>query len=125
MLSADEKAVLESLQDYERRINEILDLLGERSSIPIEDESRLKDLLTSLKSDMKAAGRRGKVNDDGLPQTEAEASYFAGTLAGALTHFSIRTNSHPISANWSGCLFDVRVDFTHSISQLLGMQRYR
>jgi len=118
MLNKDEKAVMVALQEYERRVDEIADYLGRNASIDFDAKRRLQADLKSLKEDIKAANKRGKIHDDGLPQTAAERAYFSAAMLRASANFTVATNSHPIHSNWLRCLIGIGMDIRQFLGQL-------
>lgn len=118
MQTADEEIVLAALQEYEGRIAEILDCLGQNSPIRADEKKRLQGLLKTLKEDIAAACKRKKVRDDHIPQTEAERRFFFPALDKAKRNFSIAINSDPIRDNWLGGLMRIRQDIRFLSTQL-------
>lgn len=110
--------VITALRTFEARINEIMDRIGERRTISPSEKVELHAKLASLKADIKAAAKRNKVHEDRLPQTTIERHYFEPALRGASANFRITTNSNPITSNWQGCLYNVRIDIAHFLYQL-------
>lgn len=118
MLTEDEKAVMAALQEYEQRIEELTDYLGTHRSIDLDAKRWLQGQLKSLKDDIKAADKRGKIHNDRLPQTAAERAYFSPAMLRAAANFSVATNSHPIQSNWLSCLMGIRMDVRQFLGQL-------
>lgn len=118
MLGAEEKAVMVALQEFEGRIREIMNFLDEKKSITRDEKEWLQSLLSPLKADIKAAAKRGKVNDDQAPQNQAEHAYFSGAMLRASANFSVATNSHPIHSDWFSCLYNIDMDIRQFLCQL-------
>ena len=110
--------VIAALRSLEAQINEIMERIGERRTISPSEKAELQAKLATLKADIKAAAKLNKVHDDRLPQTETERHYFEPALRGAVANFRVATNSHPITSNWHGCLYDVRIDINYFLYQL-------
>lgn len=117
-IAADEQKVASALKGYVQRLDEITDFLGDKKSITTGEKEWLQSLLTALKADIKAANKRGKVDDDRAPQTHAERAFFEPALRGASANFRVATNSHPIRSGWFSCLYGVRIDLSYYLHQL-------
>lgn len=104
-------AVVEALRTFENRINEILERLEGKRSVSRDEKEQLQALLTTLKSDLKAAAKHS-------PSNQYEDAYFSPAVRSAAANLTIAVNSHPIDSKWYSCLYGVRIDINHMLSQL-------
>ncbi|MEX2375320.1 MAG: hypothetical protein WD942_07000 [Dehalococcoidia bacterium] len=105
------RTVIARLQEFERRIDAITNRLDDKRSVSQQDKEYLQSLLKSLKSDIRAAARRA-------PTNHYEEAYLVPAVTNASAHLTIATNSHPTSSGWSDCLYEVRLDINHVLSQI-------
>jgi hypothetical protein len=110
--------VLLALREYDVRISEIMNAIGDKRSVSVQEKQRLQAMLSTLKSDIKAAAKREKIYEGRQEQSAVESVYFAPALRGASANFRVATNSHPINSGWHSCLYDVRIDITYYLHQL-------
>ncbi len=117
-IPSDVRSVVSALADFERRLESLIDEISEKRYFSPPERERLREIITPLKADIKAAAKRMKVNDDRLPQTDIERCYFEPALRSASANFTVATNSNPITSNWVGCLYGVKIDISHPLFNL-------
>lgn len=116
--AAQAKDVILALRRYEELLNEIVDAIGDRTSMSPFEKADLQNKLSSVKEEIKSAAIRNKVRADRGPQTPMERHYFEPAVRGASANFRVKTNSNPITSNWIACLSSVRIDISHFLYQL-------
>lgn len=103
--------VIRELRRFRDDIDEIMNAIGDKTSLSGEEKERLQDLFKSLKSRLKEAAKRA-------PSNEFESAYFEPAVNSASANLHIATNSHPIKSNWHHALHGIHIDITHSLIQL-------
>jgi hypothetical protein len=112
------REVIRELRDYRRRLDELITILEGKHGVSEEQHDELQALLTSLKADLKAAARGGRVCNSSGPPSQIEQAFFAPTLQKAAANLRVAVNSHPIRSDWFSCLYEVRWDIDHPLHQL-------
>lgn len=85
---ADAEAVAQALREFEKRCKAIQDLLGEKRSLSLSEREHITDLYCSLKEDLKAAAKRGTLDERRRPQTQAESAFYDSAVRKA--HIALR-----------------------------------
>lgn len=111
-------AVIEALNGFSRRAQEVIDRIDGRRSIGAFERANLQMLYSSLKDDVKDAAQRGKVDNDRMAQTNWERYYFAPAVQKAANALRARSNTNPITSNWIGSLLDAESEFSYYLYQL-------
>jgi hypothetical protein len=91
-----------TLRDFDRRINEILAMLGDRPYLPPHENERARELYTSLKRDLESEAARNTA-----------ISYAVRAARG---HLRAATNTNPIKSHWRSILYEAQVDIRHAIA---------
>lgn len=112
------RMVIESLRSFQADIQEIMNPLGDKNSVSMDEKLTLQVLLTSLKERLKAASKTGTVDGSKRPLTPYEQAYFEPAVSSAIANCNIAVNSHPIKSNWFSCLYGMEMDITHLLYQL-------
>jgi hypothetical protein len=116
--SEEAKRVLTALQAFETRINEMLHDAGNGPKLAPWMEDNLRARTVDLKADIKAAAKRGKINDDRAPQTIYESAFFDPAMREASARFMLRTDTNPSSQKWRSGIHTVLGEITYYIYQL-------
>jgi len=111
-------SVITELRRYRDRIDAILGQLDGKRQVSQDERSELQALLTSLKSDLREAARRGTVGTGREPQNQFERAYFAPAVQSASANLHVAVNSHPIRSDWFGSLYRVQMDITLLLHKL-------
>jgi len=90
---AQAHAVIDALQEFEKRIDVILERVEGKRNVSQDEKKQLQALLTSLKKDLKAAAKHS-------PTNQYEKAYFSPAVTAAAANLTVAVNSHPISSNW-------------------------
>lgn len=112
------KRVLGALRGIDARINEMLARSPEGSTLLPWEAQPLREMTVQLKADIKAAAKRGKIDDSRDPQTAIESAYFDPALREASARFMLRTDTSPSTQKWRSGLNTVRGEITYYIWQL-------
>lgn len=117
-LEPEARAVVAALRRFRDRIDEILALLEGRSSLRLEEKVIVRELLRSLKADLKSAAKTGSISGTRRPLNRYEDAYFAPATQAASANLRAAVNTDPIRSNWYSSLYGVRIDIDHPLSQL-------
>jgi len=112
----DRQSVIDRLRDLERRINEIIDLIGDRTLRGAEKQ-RAQELLRQLKDLFNAEHKRMSTARGEAALSQIERTCYAPVIAEAKTRISVKTNSIP-NHQWINDLHSARIDVTHMLHQL-------
>jgi hypothetical protein len=110
--------VISALESFSQRTQEISSRIDGRSRLNPFETGNLQALYGALKSDVRAASKRGKVEDGKHDQTDWERYYFAPAMRKAAISLRIRSNTNPITSNWLGSLLDAETEFSYYLHQL-------
>jgi hypothetical protein len=115
----DARKVAAAMREYMRRCDEITELLGDKHSLKPHEREDVTRLYKSLKDDIRAAAKYGTVSGRPGVRTLAEDAFLDPALRKA-GHRALRaaTNSHPISSNWRGCVWEAGTEFSYYLDQL-------
>jgi hypothetical protein len=116
--TAERQRVLIALKDAEGRIARMLKHSPEGVKLPPWDEDRLRSETVELKADIKAAAKRGKINDDRIPQTIWESAFYDPAMREASARFLLRTDTSPSTDKWRSGIRTVLGEITYYIWQL-------
>jgi len=114
---ADE--VIAALKAFINRIDQMLELISEKSSITNIEKKDLQALLRDLKNDITDALKRRTVKETRSPQNIYESNFFEPAVRNGHAFLKIKINSHPINSNWFHSLCKVRIDFSEPLAHLL------
>lgn len=114
MLTPDEQSVLQRLEVFLGRVEQIQQMFNKQGTVPAEHVDRARELYTTLKRDLEAEYRSTASSRRRPPLTDAERQWYASTVHAAYVHLSAPTNSAP--DKWFSCLDDAEIDLTHAIS---------
>ena len=109
------RRVMTALCELDRRIAAMLAKSPEGKKLPPWEESSLRQETVTLKADIKAAAKRGKILEDRHAQTELESAYFDPALREASARFLLRTDASPSSAKWRSGLATVQGEISYYI----------
>lgn len=119
MTEAEEtRLVVAALLDFQQRIDDILNLIGDRTRITDDEKHHLQALLTSLKGDLKSAAKTGTVRGERRPKGPVESAYFDCAIKQAAANLTVAVNSHPITSRWVDCLYGTRMEVSDPLQQL-------
>lgn len=110
--------VIHALRTYKNRITEIMDLIGEKSTVSTAEKAHLQELLAALKQDIKTAAKQGTISKTQRQQSQIESAYFEPAVRSAAANFTVATNSHPIASDWLSCLYGLEMDIGTLLDQL-------
>ncbi|MDD3466567.1 MAG: hypothetical protein PHE67_05385 [Campylobacterales bacterium] len=110
--------VIMALSEFEKDINELMDLIRDKRTISIDEKTKCQSKLKTLKEKLKHAAKTGTVNGAKRSLSHYESAYFQPAIMSALANCNVATNSHPINSKWFSCLYDINIDITHFLSQL-------
>ncbi len=109
--SAQAHAVINELQEFETRIDAILERIKDKRSVTQDEKEDLQELLRLLKKDLKAAAKHSPTNN-------YEKAFLSPAVSAGSVNLTVAVNSHPINSNWYSCLYGVRIDIDHMLVQL-------
>lgn len=110
--------VIMALRGFKKDIKELMDLLGDKKIISIDEKTECQLKLKALKEKLKHATKMGTVDGAKRPLSHYESAYFKPAVRSASANCNVATNSHPINSNWFLCLYDMNIDITHLLHQL-------
>jgi hypothetical protein len=90
------------LREFDRRIDELLKVIGDRSHMQPQDVEIARSMYTSLKRDLEEEGNR--------------STAIAYAAKQARCRLKAATNTHPINSYWRSILYEAQVDIRHAIS---------
>jgi hypothetical protein len=111
--------VIMKLKEFKKDINELMDFLRDKKTISINDKIECQSKLKVLKEKLKYATKMGTVDGVKRPHSHYERAYFKPAVMSASANCNIAINSHPINSNWFFCLYDMDIDITHLLDQLI------
>jgi hypothetical protein len=114
MLTPDEQSVLQRLEAFLSRVEQIQQMFNKQGTVPAEHVDGARELYTSLNRDLEAEYISTSRSRRRPPLTGAEQQWYASTVHEAHVHFSAPTNSSP--EKWFSCLYDAEIDLAHTIS---------
>jgi hypothetical protein len=112
------RAVIDALQSFANRIEQILSLIGDKKFISPGEKEYVQELYRSLKSDMKDAAKYRTTDRVARALTNFENTYFESAVRQAAANMTVAVNSHPLRSNWYGCLYGVKIDVEHPLWNL-------
>jgi hypothetical protein len=115
---AEVERILDALRIYETRIHRMLERAKEGAKLAPWDLEQLQQMTVDLKADIKAAAKRGKINDDRVPQTRLESAYYDPAMREASARFTLRTNTKPSTDTWRSGIRTPLNEITYYIWQL-------
>lgn len=115
----DARAVADALQRFLDRIDEIMDLIGEKKALSRDEKERAQELLRSLKADLKRAAHDGMVEKRRGNATYFERDFFQPAVWHASVNLRVAVNSHPLASNWYSALYGIRIDISHPLANLV------
>jgi hypothetical protein len=118
---AGKDTVISALESFSQRTQEISSRIDGRSRLNPFETGDLQALYGELKSDVRAASKRGKVEDGKHDQTDWERYYFAPAMRKAAISLRARSNTNPITSNWLSSLLDAGMEFSYHLHQLQKM----
>ena len=121
-LTQDERDVLNGLQSWHDRIEELLALFDGQGEVDGSHRSRAEQLYRALKDDLRKAHEPMDTTAGAARLNAAERACYQPTITEAFVHLTPQTNSRP-GPRWFSALSDAQADFSHMISQLLGQEQ--
>ena len=118
---AGKDTVISALESFSKRTQEISSRIDGRNRLNPFETGDLQALYGELKSDVRAASKRGKVEDGRHDQTDWERNYFSPAMRKAAISLRARSNTNPITSNWLGSLLDAGMEFSYYLHQLQKM----
>lgn len=109
------RRVMDALNQLDRRIAAMLSRSPEGKKLSPWEEQSLREETVSLKADIKAAAKRGKIIDDRNPQTQLESAYYDPAVREASARFLLRTDTSPSSAKWRSGMLTVQGEISYYI----------
>ena len=105
-------------QWYLKQIDEISNLIRNKTILSQNEKSHAQSMMKTLKGELKKDCKIGNSVRKMNKMTPDERQLFSYVLE-ANAKLNVRTNSHPISSNWSACLLDCRDKFEDYVEYLL------
>lgn len=116
-MDADTASVIARLEAYERRFDELIDLLS--GALPLHGQAKAlaQSRLKSLKDDLGAEHRKMSTVRGQAALTETERTCYADVIHQTHAEISVPTNSIP-DGKWHNELFGARINITHMLHEL-------
>jgi hypothetical protein len=109
----EEKAeVILALQKYLNQFDEIISLFEENNSMSPDKKENARNLLRTLKSDLKTSSRYGTVSGNNTELNCYERKYFMPAVTRACANLNARVNSDPIKGKWLDFLMNAQSDIS-------------
>ena len=112
---AEARRVMDALKQLDQRIVAMLSRSPAGKKLSHWEDQSLREETVSLKADIKAAAKRGKILDSRAPQTDLESAYYEPALHKASARFMLRTDVSPSNAKWRSGLIDVQEEISYYI----------
>lgn len=113
------RAIRAKLLGYQAQCSQIMDGIGDRVTLSADERSKLQDLYTNLKSDLKTEAAALWKSRDNL--SRAEECFYEPAIRKAAVALRPATNSNPITSRWFSALYDCEGEFSyilHSMGKL-------
>jgi hypothetical protein len=115
----DKASVIERLEAYNRRFEELLALLAGDLPLRGAAKDRAQVLLKALKEDLGAEYREMSTIRGQATLTDIERSCYAPVVHQAFADIHVATNSTP-NEKWHSELYGAQISITHMLHQLRG-----
>ena len=102
---------------YLKQIDDISDLIRNKTILSQNEKSHAQSMMKTLKGELKKDCKIGNSVRKIKKMTPDERQLYSYVLE-ANAKLNVRTNSHPISSNWSACLLDCRDEFENYVEYL-------
>lgn len=123
-MNADERQCLERLEAWAKKIDTLLQVLGEKPRLIGAEATRAKALYREIKDGLRGEYRQGASLRGNAALTDAERRWYHPAIHEAYVHLYAPLNSTPGPA-WSRSLAEASMDLTHMASQLRHYQKAR
>lgn len=109
---ADEiRAIRAKLLGFQSRCKQISNAIGDRKSLQIDEKTKLQELYTNLKADLKAESAVLRKSWDYL--SRAEECFYEPAIRKAAIALRPATNSNPITSGWFSALYDCEGELSY------------
>lgn len=111
--------VADALAKFIAAIDELCSAVDDERPLSLSEKAELQFKLGQLKSDIKAAAKRGTVHEHSprRPPTFCEYAFFQPAVQKAAANFSLRINTPP-GKTWISGLYVVRSNLSYCLFQL-------
>lgn len=123
-MNADKASVIERLEAYDRRFEELLAMLQNMLPLRGEAKDRAQALLKSLKEDLGAEYRKMSTVRGQKELTEVERSCYAPVIHQAFADIHVATNSTP-NDKWHSELYGAQISITYMLHELRRAELHR
>ncbi len=112
--TAEEARVLDALTSLSKRIESLINghRLGDMSV------DALRKQTAELKTDIKAANKRGTIDGTKLPASELERMYYSKAIQDASSNFTLRADVSPDNPKWTAGLNNVKNEIEYHLQRL-------
>ena len=111
------KEYYDKAQWYLKKIDELSDLIRNKTILSQDEKRQAQAMMKILKDELKKDCEIGNSVRKMNKMTLDERQLYSYVLE-ANAKLNVRTNSHPISSNWSACLLDCRDEFENYVEYL-------
>lgn len=116
--AAELQTVKAAMERFVHRCDAIIELIGEKRSLPPHERADVEQLYRDLKEDLKAAAKNGTVDGARREKTRVEDCFYNPAVQRAAIDLRPATNSHPIKSRWLSAVFEARAEFTYWLHNL-------
>jgi hypothetical protein len=116
-MNADKKSVIDRLEAYKKRFDELLAMFEGKLPLRGEAKERARELLKSLKADLEAEHKKMSTQRGEAELTDIERSCYVSVIHQTFTDIHVTTNSIP-NDKWVGSLYGARINLTHMLHEL-------
>jgi hypothetical protein len=110
-LETDAVEVVRQLRVFLRDINQMVDALGGKETVELEEKLWLQDLLRALKDRLKEAGKSRSENP-------LASTFLIPAVRGVASKLRMPVNSHPIQSDWFSAVYSARADLIVDLGRL-------
>lgn len=118
MSDVEREDVIQRLKKYRDQLQGLMDLIGDKRHLSLDEKSRAQAEMKALKESLNADYKYGSSARAQDEMNDCERAYFYPAVHQASTQFQARWNSDPIRSNWFSELYAARVDITYALHQL-------
>jgi hypothetical protein len=118
MSEAERQDVIQRLRRYADQLQELMDLISDKSSLTREEKTRAQTQMKAIKEALNDEYRRGATARGQAAMNPYEDAYLHRAVHQASTQIRARWNSDPINSNWFSELYAARIDITYPLHQL-------
>jgi hypothetical protein len=110
--------VVKRLTEHRDRIQDLMVLIANKTSLPLEVKTEARERMRALKEALKADHKQGALVKNAAEANRFERAYLYPAVHQASTVFRSRWNSDPIRSGWYSELYEARIDIEFPLRSL-------